>query len=85
MYDFLSQLHWHRVAEWGYVLSGDVRVSAVDENGRNTLQTAHKGDLRYFPKSVPHSLQGLENSAEYLLTFDDGNFDAPGTTFMVTD
>ena len=27
------ELHWHRVAEWGFVYAGKVITSAVDENG----------------------------------------------------
>lgn len=29
--------HWHRVAEWGYVLGGTGRITAIDENGRNFI------------------------------------------------
>ncbi len=34
---------------------------------------------------VPHTLQAGPDGAEYLLVFDDGNFDASGTTFMLDD
>ena len=29
----------------------------------------------YFPKGVPHSLQGADEENEFLLCFDDGDFD----------
>ena len=29
--------HWHRIAEWGYVLGGNGRITAIDENGRNFI------------------------------------------------
>ncbi|MCJ1325283.1 hypothetical protein MMC10_001945 [Thelotrema lepadinum] len=79
----IRELHWHRVAEWGYVYKGQVAVSAVDENGRNQFETLDEGDIWYFPKGEAHVIQGLADENEYLLVFDDGNFDAAGTTFMV--
>ena len=36
-------------------------------------------------RRVPHTLQAGPEGAEYLLVFDDGNFDAAGTTFMLDD
>lgn len=39
------ELHWHQVAEWGYVYAGQVRVSAVDENGRNQVSVLNVGDI----------------------------------------
>lgn len=29
--------HWHRVAEWGYILNGTGRISAIDEDGRSFI------------------------------------------------
>ncbi|KAL8672308.1 MAG: hypothetical protein Q9168_003224 [Polycauliona sp. 1 TL-2023] len=81
----LRELHWHRVAEWGYVYQGKVRVSAVDEDGRNQVDDLQVGDIWYFPKGQAHTIQGLDSENEYLLAFDDGNFDATGTTFNVDD
>ncbi|QIW98628.1 hypothetical protein AMS68_004146 [Peltaster fructicola] len=81
----IRELHWHRVAEWGYVYKGRITVSAVDEFGRNQVDTLEEGDIWYFPKGEAHTIQGLAEDNEYLLVFDDGNFDAAGTTFMVDD
>ena len=81
----IRELHWHRVAEWGFVYKGQISVFAVDENGRNQYETLNEGDIWYFPKGEAHGVQGLEDENEYLLIFDDGNFDATGTTFMVDD
>lgn len=72
-------------AEWGFVYKGKIAVGAVDENGRNQYETLEEGDIWYFPKGEAHVLQGLGDDNEYLLAFDDGNFDASGTTFMVDD
>jgi quercetin dioxygenase-like cupin family protein len=45
MLTLLFQLHWHKTAEWAYVLSGHVQISSVDQNGRNYLATV-VGSLR---------------------------------------
>ena len=79
------ELHWHRVAEWGFVYEGEVLLSAVDPDGKNQVAKLTKGDYWYFPKGAAHGIQGLADQNEYLLVFDDGNFDAGGTTFMVDD
>ncbi|CAK4034952.1 Oxalate decarboxylase [Lecanosticta acicola] len=79
------EMHWHRVAEWGFVYAGRVAVGAVDENGKNSWDILEVGDIWYFPKGAAHVVQGLEDENEYLLVFDDGNFEAAGTTFNVDD
>jgi len=38
-----------------------------------------------FPQSVAHGLQALDDGLELLLLFSDGDFDATGTTFMLSD
>ncbi|KAJ4413430.1 hypothetical protein N0V82_008553 [Gnomoniopsis sp. IMI 355080] len=81
----IRELHWHKEAEWAYVLDGQVRVTALDYEGGNFIDDLQKGDLWYFPSGVPHSLQGLgENGTEFLLIFDDGNF-SEESTFILTD
>ncbi|KAH8176776.1 cupin domain-containing protein [Sarocladium implicatum] len=81
----IRELHWHKVAEWGIVYEGEVIVSAVDENGVYQAEKLGYGDIWYFPKGVAHTIQGLKDENEYLLVFDEGNFDAPGTTFNIDD
>jgi oxalate decarboxylase len=81
----IREMHWHRVAEWGYVYHGQVAVSAVDEDGRNQVEVLNEGDIWYFPKGEAHVIQGLADQNEYLLVFDDGDFEAPGTSFNVDD
>ena len=46
-------------AEWGYVYSGSVRVSAVDETGNNQVDDLQVGDIWYFPKGQAHTIQGM--------------------------
>ncbi|KAH9907179.1 putative oxalate decarboxylase oxdC [Xylariomycetidae sp. FL2044] len=81
----IRELHWHRVAEWGWVYAGSILISAVNEDGQFELAKLEEGDVWYFPKGVAHTVQGLEDQNEFLLIFDDGNFDAVGTTFNVDD
>ncbi|KAH9914068.1 Bicupin oxalate decarboxylase/oxidase [Epithele typhae] len=86
------ELHWHRVAEWGYILNGTGRISAIDDSGRSYTadikgpRTAPtQTSTSAFPVGVPHSIQALGDGLEILLIFTDGNFDASGTTFMLSD
>ncbi|KXJ91758.1 oxalate decarboxylase oxdC [Microdochium bolleyi] len=81
----IRELHWHKEAEWAYVLDGEVRITAIDYEGGAFFDDLKKGDLWYFPSGVPHSLQGLgENGTEFLLVFDDGNF-SEESTFILSD
>ncbi|KAK4151119.1 RmlC-like cupin domain-containing protein [Chaetomidium leptoderma] len=81
----IRELHWHKEAEWAYVLDGNVRVTALDYEGGAFMDDLSKGDLWYFPPGVPHSLQGLRpNGTEFLLIFDDGSF-SEESTFLLTD
>ncbi|EXJ65886.1 oxalate decarboxylase [Cladophialophora psammophila CBS 110553] len=84
-YGVIRELHWHKEAEWAYVLEGNVRVTALDTEGGNFIDDLQKGDLWYFPSGHPHSLQGLSpNGTEFLIVFDDGNFNEE-STFLLTD
>jgi oxalate decarboxylase len=81
----VRELHWHKPAEWAYMLKGRARITAIDEAGRAFQDDVAEGDLWNFPSGIPHSLQGLEgDGCEFLLVFDDGNF-SEDSTFSVTD
>ncbi|KAL9070532.1 MAG: hypothetical protein Q9161_004829 [Pseudevernia consocians] len=81
----IRELHWHKEAEWAYVLEGNVRVTALDTEGGNYIADVEKGDLWYFPAGHPHSLQGIgPGGCEFLLIFDDGNF-SEDSTFLLSD
>jgi oxalate decarboxylase family bicupin protein len=81
----IRELHWHKEAEWAYMLEGKCRVTALDTEGGNYIGDVEKGDLWYFPSGHPHSLQGLSpGGCEFLLIFDDGNF-SEDSTFLLTD
>jgi len=80
----IRELHWHKEAEWAFMLAGRARVTAVDQDGRNFIADVGEGDLWNFPAGIPHSIQGLEEGCEFLLVFDDGNF-SENETFLITD
>lgn len=80
----VRELHWHKQAEWAFMISGHARITAVDQNGRNFIADVGMGDLWYFPAGIPHSIQGLEEGCEFLLVFDDGNF-SEFDTFSISD
>ncbi len=81
----VRELHWHKATEWAYMLYGTARITAVDAKGRNFVDDVGVGDLWYFPAGVPHSIQGLNpDGCEFLLVFDDGDFDEDNT-FLITD
>jgi oxalate decarboxylase len=81
----VRELHWHKAAEWAYMLYGSARITAIDAQGRNFVDDVGVGDLWYFPAGVPHSIQGLNpDGCEFLLVFDDGDFDEDNT-FLISD
>jgi oxalate decarboxylase len=81
----IRELHWHKAAEWAYMLYGTARITAIDAQGHNFVDDVGVGDLWYFPPGVPHSIQGLNpDGCEFLLVFDDGDFDEDNT-FLLSD
>jgi oxalate decarboxylase len=80
----IRELHWHKEAEWAYMIAGTARITAVDADGRTFFDDVGEGDLWYFPAGIPHSIQGLHDGCEFLLVFDDGNF-SENETFLITD
>jgi oxalate decarboxylase len=81
----IRELHWHKPDEWGFVIKGRVRVTAVDEAGGTFADDVGEGDIWNFPVGIPHSIQGIEgDGSEFLLVFNDGNFNED-ETFLLTD
>lgn len=81
----IRELHFHKESEWSFMISGSARITAIDEQGRTFVDDVHEGDLWYFPPGIPHSIQGLaDDGCEFLLAFDDGNFNE-NTTFLISD
>ncbi|KAI9453307.1 oxalate decarboxylase, partial [Lactarius psammicola] len=83
----VRELHWHKSAEWAYVIKGTTQVTSVDQDGRSYVANVNAGDLWYFPPGIPHSLQATGDSpdgSEFLLVFPDGDF-SEDDTFLITD
>jgi oxalate decarboxylase len=81
----VRELHWHVSAEWAIMLYGNARITAVDVGGKSFVSDVVEGDLWLFPPGVPHSIQGLgPDGCQFLLVFDDGNFNE-FETFLLTD
>jgi len=84
----VREMHWHKEAEWAYMIKGKARITAVDQDGRTFADDVGAGDLWYFPGGIPHSIQGLDadgvDGCEFLLVFDDGAF-SEDSTFLLTD
>jgi oxalate decarboxylase len=81
----VRELHWHVSSEWAIMLYGNARITAVDVGGKSFVSDVTVGDLWLFPPGVPHSIQGLgPDGCQFLLVFDDGNFNE-FETFLLTD
>src|SRR6267378_3963893 len=81
----VREMHWHKAAEWAFMLKGRARITAIDQDGHAFQDDVGEGDLWNFPSGIPHSIQGLEgDGCEFLLVFDDGNF-SEDNTFSLTD
>jgi oxalate decarboxylase len=81
----VRELHWHKAAEWAFMLKGRARITAIDPDGHAFQDDVGEGDLWNFPSGVPHSVQGIDgDGCEFLLVFDDGHF-SEDNTFSVTD
>jgi oxalate decarboxylase len=81
----IREMHWHKAAEWAFMLYGSARITAIDPQGQNFVDDVGVGDLWYFPSGVPHSIQGLNpDGCEFLLVFNDGEFDEDNT-FLLSD
>ncbi|MEJ0091659.1 MAG: oxalate decarboxylase family bicupin [Limisphaerales bacterium] len=81
----VREMHWHKAAEWAFMIKGRARITAIDQEGRTFQDDVGEGDLWYFPAGIPHSIQGIEgDGCEFLLVFDDGNF-SEEETFLLSD
>ncbi len=81
----IRELHWHAIAaEWAYMLSGHCRVTIYSPDDTREVADFGPGDVWYFPRGYPHSIQALEEGCHFILAFDDGHFSEFGT-FSLTD
>jgi oxalate decarboxylase len=81
----VRELHWHAIAaEWAYMLSGHCRITVFSPDGTRETADFGPGDVWYFPRGYPHSIQALGDGCHFILTFDDGKFSEFGT-FSLSD
>lgn len=80
----VREMHSHQQSEFGYVLVGGARVTAVDEMGRNFIADCKPGEGWIFPKNIPHSIQGLHEGCEFLMLFDKGEY-SENNTFSISE
>lgn len=79
----VRELHFHNASEWAYMIRGRARITAVDTKRRTFADDVAEGDLWFFPRGIPHSIQGMGNDGcEFLLVFDDGHFDENATVLL---
>ncbi|AQP53879.1 oxalate decarboxylase [Vagococcus penaei] len=78
------EMHWHKEAEWGLMLYGNARVTAIDESGRSFIDDVVAGDLWNFEAGIPHSIQALDQGCEFLLVFSEADF-SENNTFLLSD
>ncbi|KAK9422566.1 putative Oxalate decarboxylase oxdD [Seiridium unicorne] len=78
------ELHWHTAGEWALMLKGSVRIAAIDTDGKSFIDDLTAGDVWFFPPGIPHSIQALDEGAEFILVFDDGDF-SEDETFLATE
>jgi len=82
----MRELHWHATAaEWAFVISGRVRTTVIDPQGRAETNDFDPGDVWYFPRGHGHMLQCLgDEPCRFILIFDNGYFSEFGT-FSISD
>ncbi|WQF77516.1 Putative rmlC-like cupin domain superfamily, rmlC-like jelly roll protein [Colletotrichum destructivum] len=73
------EMHWHTSAEWALMLKGSCRIAAMNEDGKSFVDDLTAGDVWFFPKGVPHSIQAFDQGTEFLLVFDNGGFSEENT------
>ncbi|WP_035348234.1 cupin domain-containing protein [Edaphobacter aggregans] len=79
------ELHWHTANEWAFMLYGSARITVLNTDGTIFIDDVHAGDLWFFPRGLPHSIQGLgPDGCEFLLVFDQGTF-SEYQTFLLSD
>jgi oxalate decarboxylase len=80
----VREMHTHQQSEWGFVLVGGARVTAVDERGRSFTADCKPGEGWIFPANVAHSIQGLHEGCEFLMLFDKGSY-SENNTFSISE
>lgn len=72
----LRELHWHpNAAEWGYLVSGRVRMTLFGSRGRYREATLEAGDVAYVPQGFGHSIENIgPGPAQMLIALNAGDY-----------
>lgn len=70
------EMHWHPNAdEWQYVLSGRMRMTVFESQGKATMVELSPGDVGYVPMGMGHYLENTGNEeVRLLLVFNSGDY-----------
>ncbi|CDO75540.1 hypothetical protein BN946_scf184883.g2 [Trametes cinnabarina] len=68
----IRELHWHKTAEWSYVIKGSVQVTAINSDGQNYLGTA----VRTYPALPAQEVRS--QSPEHIKSAGDLWYFPPG-------
>src|SRR3954470_8396865 len=64
----MRELHWHATAaEWAFVVSGRVRATVIDPEGRAETNDFEPGDIWYFPRGHGHVLCCLGDESTHFI------------------
>ena len=81
----VRELHWHKEAEWSFMIAGNARITAIDQDGHNFVADVETGDLGSSPPAFRIRSRGSSpDGCEFLLAFADGSF-SEDNTFAITD
>lgn len=61
----VRELHWHKQAEWAYMILGKARITSVDAEGRNMIADVAEGDLWYFPQVFRTPFKDLRTGVNF--------------------
>jgi oxalate decarboxylase len=61
----VRELHWHKQAEWAYMIWGRARITAVDQDGQNFIVDVGQGDLWYFPLEFHTRFKDWKKAANF--------------------
>jgi len=49
----VREMHWHEPDEWGFVINGHMRVTAVDQDGHAFQDDIEEANIWLFPGGIP--------------------------------
>jgi oxalate decarboxylase len=80
----VRELHWHKAPSGLTCSPLGARSPAVERTGRNFVDDVGVGDGWYFPSGFRTRSRAGPDGCEFLLVFDDGDFDEDNT-FLLSD